>query len=378
MSQGSLLEAQENRLDRLVDRLLRIAREGLPHMFRRDKEQFAFTRRRSADGHLELDGESRRYGAIVVLGASRLAEGAQRSVFGGATASEFCGRMLSDVRSMSNLGDVALLAWAAAELGHRDLSAALERMRELGSAQSGMATIEAAWVLSALSAAHEQAKIEADLVGAHTRLIHSFNADSRLFPQWIRPQMARRGRSHVTCFADQVFPIHALARYHKVFGDQESVVVAERCAEQICRQQGSEGQWWWHYDVRTGSVVEGYPVYSVHQDAMGPMALRTLAEAGGTDHGEAIRLGLSWLERAPEASQPLIECGLKLVWRKVGRSDPWKMVRAARATASRVHPNLRLRPLNSIFRPTQIDYECRPYHLGWILYTWQGGWDFDG
>ena len=37
----------------------------------------------------------------------------------------------------------------------------------------------------------------------------------------------------------------------------------------ICTVQGNSGQRWWHYDSRTDRVVEGYPVYSVHQDVNG-------------------------------------------------------------------------------------------------------------
>ena len=60
----------------------------------------------------------------------------------------------------------------------------------------------------------------------------------------------------------------------------------------ICELQGPDGQWWWHYDTRTGKVVEGYPVYSVHQDSMAPMALLDLEDAGGPQHSEAITRGL--------------------------------------------------------------------------------------
>ena len=82
-------------------------------------------------------------------------------------------------------------------------------------------------------------------------------------------------------FAAQVYPIQALARLHRSADDQEALAVANSVAAAICTAQGEAGQWWWHYDGRTGGVVEGYPVYSVHQHAMGPMALLDLAEAGG-------------------------------------------------------------------------------------------------
>jgi hypothetical protein len=26
-----------------------------------------------------------------------------------------------------------------------------------------------------------------------------------------------------------------------------------------------------------------------------------------------------------------------------------------------------------LFPPTTVDYECRPYELGWLMYAWLGG-----
>ncbi len=87
-------------------------------------------------------------------------------------------------------------------------------------------------------------------------------------------------RAHVGSFADQVYPIQALARLHGSAADPEALAVANAVAKVICDAQGPAGQWWWHYDSRTGGVVEGYPVYTVHQHAMAPMALLDLAERG--------------------------------------------------------------------------------------------------
>jgi hypothetical protein len=35
-----------------------------------------------------------------------------------------------------------------------------------------------------------------------------------------------------------------------------------------------------------------------------------------------------------------------------------------------VRPSLRLAGLDRVFPPGRIDYECRPYELGWLLYAW--------
>jgi len=66
-------------------------------------------------------------------------------------------------------------------------------------------------------------------------------------------------RGHIGSFADQVYPIYALARFGQAYGVQPAVEMAGRCGEAICRMQGPSGQWWWHYDTRTGKVFETYP-----------------------------------------------------------------------------------------------------------------------
>lgn len=121
---------------------------------------------------------------------------------------------------------------------------------------------------------------------------------------------------------------------------------------------------------QNGEVIEGYPVYAVHQDAMAPMALSTLHEAGGGDFREAIRRGFGWLAASPELrGGSLIDEGAGVIWRKVARREPAKLARALQATATTIHPALRVPWLSSTLPPGTVDYEDRPYHLGWLLYA---------
>jgi len=168
-----------------------------------------------------------------------------------------------------------------------------------------------------------------------------------------------------------VYPIQALALYNKLSGDRAALDVAGRCARQICAKQGNAGQWWWHYDRRTGEVVEPYPVYAIHQDAMAPMALFALQEAGGADFRPSVARGLDWLASSPElGGGSLIDTRADLVWRKVARREPGKLSRYAKALAAGIHPSLRVPGLDTICPPVSIDFEDRPYHPGWFLHAW--------
>jgi hypothetical protein len=99
--------------------------------------------------------------------------------------------------------------------------------------------------------------------------------------------------------------------------------------------------------------------------------LFALRDAGGPDFTREIHDGLRWLVSAPElAGGSLIDAQADLVWRKVARREPRKAVRYLQATASRIHTACRLPAVDLMFPARAIDFEDRPYHLGWLLYAW--------
>src|SRR5690606_23363460 len=194
-----------------------------------------------------------------------------------------------------------------------------------------------------------------------------------LFPHHLPATASGRLRAHIGCFADQVYSTQGLARLYVATNDAEALAAANASGGAICRLQGPQGQWWWHYDIRNGTVVEGYPVYSVHQHAMGPMALLDLREAGGTDHMKSLARGLAWLDGDNEAGRSLVSENNNVIWRKLARREPKKLVRAVAAATTVVVPGMKLPGLDAMFPPGVIDFECRPYELGWMLYAWLCG-----
>jgi len=365
-----------------LHRLLRLAVDGLPAMLR-DGGLYGFTRAaRGTDpnGHpdLELRGLSLRYSAIVALGAHWLPVADQRHVLGGATAIDYVSTLIDHLADDTNLGDTALVCWAAAQAGHPRLGEALERLRRRDAGPGPVYVVEAAWVVSALAAARARADVEAPLAAASARLLGSLGPSRRIFPHTTGPGLVRTYRLHVACFADQVYPIQALARLHHSGEDRAALAAANACAAAICELQGDGGQWWWHYDSRNDNLIEGYPVYTVHQHAMAPMALFDLAEAGGDAHAEEIRRGLAWITDPAElraAPTPLILDEAGVTWRKVYRGDPRKIVRGLRTLTTHRAPGVRVRAIDRVYRPRAIDRECRPYEFGWLLFTWLGALD---
>src|SRR6185436_6781341 len=136
-------------------------------------------------------------------------------------------------------------------------------------------TMELAWFLAGISESagvSKEHRLLAD-VAAKTHLLLKENQESSGLFRHASSRNSLSGwmRSRIASFADQIFPIYALARFYGVFGDDAGLQSAISCAEKLCELQGLLGQWWWHYDAVEGRVIGRYPVYSVHQDGMVPM-----------------------------------------------------------------------------------------------------------
>jgi hypothetical protein len=137
------------------------------------------------------------------------------------------------------------------------------------------------------------------------------------------------------------------------------------CTHALCRLQGPMGQWWWHYNARRGSVVSRYPVYSVHQDGMAPMALLTATEASGVSFADSIERGLNWIYGANELSFDLRDEASSVIWRNIyiPRHERYFEEAANLLGFRRCVPSL---------ERARVCFECHSYHLGWVLYAFAG------
>jgi hypothetical protein len=374
----SRLSFRSSRLERLADAdvaaaqtivdLLDVAVRTLPLAFASGQFVFTIKGLRDRDGawRLSQSGASARYSAIAALGLLKLPEHAQREILAGISAYELVGDLVSKLHEETGLGTAALVCWAAAQARHDRLPRALQVLASIAGAPAPAYVVDISWVISAFVAARAVADVEEQLDRARQRLLAAHRV---LFPRHIGADGSWY-RAHVGCFADQVYPVQALSRLHASADDQQALAVATAIATAICRAQGDSGQWWWHYDSRNGRVVEEYPVYSVHQHAMAPMALLDYAEAGGESHLANVARGIRWLVHPPETREPLVMAEPPITWRKVARQDWRKSVRGLRAATTRVRPGWRVAALDRRFPPRVVDHECRPYELGWLLMTW--------
>lgn len=367
------LESVSRKTRTQADRFLNIAKRGLPRMHR--SGAFGHTLRAvkvKSDWTERLEGDSLRYTAIAALGLSYVDRATQQQILGGDTAFDLAHICAVRATTSADMGAIALAAWAAAEAGRFHSVPLFRQLMQILASDTPIATVDCAWALSAGLAARQFGDTQ-DVVSLATKRLMSGLSASGLFPHMLPASASGRFRAHIGCFADQVYPIQALSRLHAAQSNTQALSAAEVCAERICALQGPAGQWWWHYDTRNGAVVEGYPVYSVHQHAMAPMALLDLREAGGTDFSQAIIKGMRWLDEHPEVSMPLVASEKGVIWRKVARREPRKVVRGLSAVTTSLLPGLHVPGLDTLFPPVRVDYECRPYELGWLMYAWLSG-----
>ena len=213
----------------LLDQLLRIAQLRLAEQHDNGEFVFTVTGEAVTDQHgpgggwrLRRAGTSLRYGAITALGLLRLPEPDQRTVLAGMTAIDLVGQQAKRIDEISGLGDAALVCWAAAESGHADLDHALQRLAALDQPERPVDVVSAAWVVSALAAARPLADVERHLAAARQRLLAA--RGPAVYPHTTGPDTPWY-RAHVGSFADQVYPIQALARLHRSADDPEALAV---------------------------------------------------------------------------------------------------------------------------------------------------------
>jgi hypothetical protein len=83
-----------------------------------------------------------------------------------------------------------------------------------------------------------------------------------------------------------------------------------------------------------------------------------------------VRKCLRRLADPPETHDSLRDDPAGIIQRKVARHEPFKATRGVQVVASRLHFSLRMPGLDAILKPTLVDYESRPYEMGWILHAW--------
>jgi hypothetical protein len=354
----------------LRENLCGTAKLGLVRCYKSD--ELPYTTRYGSESGYTIHDVSVRYAAISQIGIMLWLHHCPKEK---SYLPDLWPRILARVNDINNIGDFALLMWAAAESGRDDCERFAKILVQQWPGQKNMCNaVELGWIVQSLVCLSSLSDLTADanavLTSASERLLGLYKPNSRLFARHNRAGLTEKLSRRIACFADQVYPILALASYGRHFDDKKSIDIAVAVADTICRLQGPLGQWWWHYDVQTGKVAEEYPVFSVHQHGMAPMALFAIDAIAGTNHKSYIEKGLGWLDEQNELNEQMIEPDKGIIWRDIHRREFGKMFRLVRGL-------LVTAGLDGLHRLTGrnilgygVNRECRPYELGWLLYAW--------
>lgn len=281
--------------------------------------------------------------------------------------------LAGSVRAQGYAGGLGLVLWANAVWNGLSFEALLSRCGlSLASPSEFVApltTMETAWLLSGLiheversgDAAARRAK---EVV--YGELMSRFQRDRRIFAHAsARAPVTHRLRGHIANFADQIYSVQALSLLAITDKDKAALEAAQASASELVRLQGPLGQWWWHYDSRRGGVAQPFPVYSVHQHAMAPMALMSLAAAGGTDFRQAVDLSHRWIS-TNELGVDMLDLSAGTLWRDI-EPDEGGLSRAVRH--SRSLAGLGSGEPAAVKAPLKVNFETRPYEWAWCLFA---------
>ena len=368
--------------ERFSQELVPLAYKGLERMLLPDGSGFCDRARRGADGKLDLIGRSQRYSAMSLIGVALQERLGRQSSF---STDKVYDCLVDWVDRDAYQGDAGLVLWALSlqedPRAERVLARIVDREEQLTDKRTPRNSASLGWLLTGLSVAiiegigGDSARTTADSVcrlllrnrNPATGLCSLAGAGRRknIFNQ--------RFNTRLGSFASQVYPTIGLSYYALATGNSEPLDLAEQSADALVRLQGREGQWWWIYDTRAGEPVMRYPVYSIHQDAMGPMALLavSLATEGKKDYTNAVWKSLEWLNQHPECrDERLVDPEAGVVWRAIQRDKPTRTGAFGLGAAEirRLHVSAWTGLVDR--RPFATGYvceECRPYHLGWIL-----------
>lgn len=349
-----------------VTELIEFSLDALPAMQLPDGV-FCFERRA---GDPRAHGRSLRYTLMVELGLLRAQAAGYGLPFAPDELESAVWREIDGTELQP--GDLGLLLWADARRSGGRGEEIAKRLSERLAAAGGLSTrlgMELGWIVTGLAhyaAAGGSPAADVLFRDAVDQLLEN-QGPSRLFRHFGAPGRRRRFPN----FATQIYSVLALATVARHGLDERALPAAQAAADVLLALQLPDGGWPWLFDVERGTVVERYEVYSVHQDAMAPMALFELAEVTGDErYLAAVGRGFEWIYGRNELGAEMIDRDNKLVLRSIRRPRPldrmWLGAKTVSALAG-IPPRG-----ESQARLTQLNPTDRPYHFGWVLEAWCG------
>ena len=242
-SQMSLVPAssQPHRApSRNVRELISLALRGLVAMFDADKQLFCHRLLCTEQG-IVREGLSPRYTIMSLLGLRELELAGMDSPF---DTQAIYSSFIRDTNWIQGIGDLGLLIWLTATFDPDRLGklfstfhceTALDRCPDAQEAR----TMELAWFLAGLAhAAETTPKLVSTLTDSSLktyRRLKENQGEYGLFGHLsTKNSLVGRLRGRIGSFADQIYPVYAMAKFAKAFHFEEPLDPALQCATAVC------------------------------------------------------------------------------------------------------------------------------------------------
>ena len=350
--------------------LVDIARKGLVSLY--DKQEIAFYDRLIRQGtSVQVSGERTAASLPALLG---LYEAYHYDVPVSFDLEGILAQYVANLSEVSSLADLGLSLWVIAR-SHPEmlervyeqalLSTAFDRFTDAGAGN----TKALSWFLTGLSEirlsdGEEPDQLE-ELAFMTRQMLFMNYGGFGVFGNVQKASLLNQARTKYGSFEDQIFAMYAFARFGRAFHDEASLEVARECASRLIENQGELGQWCHSYEVGTGNVARKYPVRSVQQYGLAPLALYEVGELTGLMVFDAIEYGIAWVRGDNELSMDLLDQERHVIWE--GVFDTKYNTYAKEWSISKG-----LRPQKDKKRALELSWECRSGDLGWLLFALAG------
>ncbi len=184
-------------------------------------------------------------------------------------------------------------------------------------------------------------------------------------------------RNRFSSFGGLVYYLRSLYEYCQITEKSEPINLFQETLEKLLLLQGPRGEWPWFYSTRQESVLDYYPIYSVHQDSMAFLFLFPALEMGYAVE-DTVEKTFGWILGKNQINEPMVEQESFIIYRALNRKSGNKFVdrikRYLRALKNEfIGSSAHLEHNNKV----EIVSECRSYHPGWVLYVWSGVSNFE-
>jgi hypothetical protein len=346
--------------------LVDFALDSLPAM-RLEDGAFCFERR---VGRAAPVGRSGRYTLMVELGLLRAQAAGYAVPFDLEELDAVAWRQL-DTGELTP-GDIGLMLWIDARRAGGKGAKLADRLDGALAASGGLGArlgMELGWIVTGL-AEHLAAGGSRTGVRLLSEALDQLLVDNRAPTALVRHFGNAGWRRRFPNFATQIYSLLALAVVARHGLDDRALPAAIATAARLLEMQLPDGGWPWLFDAERGAVVERYEIYSVHQDAMAPMALLELWEVCRDPRlTDAVERSLSWIHGGNELGVDMVDRASGLVLRSIRRKPSHDRVWAAAKTAASV---VGLSTNGAPARLIETNPTDRPYHFGWVLEAWCG------